>query len=223
MSRDPWRDAIRVGRGDPAQVCALLVEVPADGLQHAGNAVLTLARGSVSEAMTVELLAALRDRAWIGDDELAAAVERHHLGLEPTGLVPISVSLDDVAEVLDESVASESFIDLESGVVWSGQLFDVGQGPDDFDPDDHQRWLLVVGLGPSVEMNNMERFIATIHDGQLAQRLTDVISRPDAFRRFRPVLERAPDEFTRWHRYRDDAWLGQARHWLVRRGYEPNR
>lgn len=64
MSRDTWRDAIRVGRGDPAALCALLDELPADGLQHAGNAVLTLPRGSVSEAMAVELLAALRDRAW---------------------------------------------------------------------------------------------------------------------------------------------------------------
>ena len=126
MSRDPWRDAIRVRRGDPAQLYAFLVELPADGPQHAGNAVLTLERGSVSEAMAVELFAALRDRAWTGDDELAAAIERHQLGFEPAGLVPISVSLEDLAEVLDESVASESFIDLESGVVWSGQLLDVG-------------------------------------------------------------------------------------------------
>ena len=223
MSRDPWRDPIRVARGDPVALRALLDELPADGLQHAGSAVLTIGAGSVSASFVVRLIGALRERAWIGDDELAAAIERHHLRLETAELIPVSVSLEDLAEVLDESFASESFIDLKSGVVWAGDLLDLDQGPDDFDRDDDERWLPVMGLGPSVDLKNMERFVATIPDAQLARLLMDAISRPDAFGRFRTALERAPDQFTRWHRYCDDAWLGQARHWLAKRGYEPIR
>ncbi len=221
MSRDPWRDAIRVARGDPTELAALLDEPPDDGLQHAGNAVVTIASGTIPDAVAVRLIAALRERAWIGDDELAAAIERRHLGREPVELAPISVSLEDLAEVLGESAASESLIDLDSGVVWPSQLFDIGQGPDDVDPNDEQRWLPVVGLGPSIEKDNMMRYIATISDTQLALRLTDAIGQRDAFQRFRSTLERVPEQFTRWHRYRDDAWLGQARHWLAQRGYEP--
>ena len=222
MSRDPWRDSIRVARGDPVALSAVLDELPADGLQHAGNAAMTIPSGLVSDAILVKLVRTLRERAWIGDDdELADAIERQHLGFETAELIRVSVSLEDLAEVLDESFASESFIDLESGVVWAGELLDLDQGPNDFDPDADERWMPVVGLGPSVEVENMERFVATISDEQLARRLTDVISRPGAFRRFRSVLERAPEQFTRWHRFRSDAWLGQARHWLAARGYEP--
>ena len=35
------------------------------------------------------------------------------------------------------------------------------------------------------------------------------------------TLERDPDQFTRWHRYRADAELGRARHWLAEHGYQP--
>ena len=223
MSRDPWRDSIRVARGDPVALGALLDELPADGLQHAGNAVLTIGSGLVSDSFVVRLIGALRERAWIGDDELAAAIERHHRRLETAELIPVSVSLEDLAEVLEESFASESFIDLKSGVVWAGELLDLDQGPDDFDPDDDERWLPVMGLGPSADLANMERFVATIPDAQLARLLMDAISRPGAFGRFRKALERAPEQYTRWHRYRDDAWVGQARHWLAERGYEPIR
>ena len=67
----------------------------------------------------------------------------------------------------------------------------------------------------------MERFAATITDVALSEWVADALGGAGAFRRFRSALERYPDEFTRWHRYRDDARLGRARAWLAEHGYEP--
>jgi hypothetical protein len=54
-------------------------------------------------------------------------------------VAPVDVDLDDLADVIDQSVASESFIGLASGVVWPGELLECDQGPDDLDPDDRER------------------------------------------------------------------------------------
>ena len=64
-----------------------------------------------------------------------------------SGLIVMPVVLDELADVLDQSPGAESFIDLHSGSVWPAELFELDQGPDDFDPDFRERWLVVVGLG----------------------------------------------------------------------------
>ncbi len=69
----------------------------------------------------------------------------------------------------------------------------------------------------------MERFIDTIDNPGLASRLRDAISRPKGFRRFKTELGRHDDEYTRWHRFRDDARLGRARAWLAEHGYRSAR
>jgi len=131
------------------------------------------------------------------------------------------VDLDELADVLDQTPGVESFIDLRSGGVWPGELFEVDQGPADFDFADRDRWLVVVGLGSGPGYADMERFGATITDVALADQVADALAGAGALRRFRSALERSPDEFTRWHRYRDDARLGRARAWLAQHGYEP--
>ncbi len=124
-------------------------------------------------------------------------------------------------DALDESEATCSFIDLQTGMVWPADLIDFDQGPTDFDPDDETRWLAVTGLGSRAAWRLMESFTATIDDQRLKSQLEQAINSPDAFRRFMTTLERHADQFTRWHRYRNDAGLGQARHWLANHGYRP--
>jgi hypothetical protein len=61
-----------------------------------------------------DLAAALRQRGWIGDTELAGALI-DHAEQRVCELVPIAVDLDDLADVIDQPPSSESYIDLESG------------------------------------------------------------------------------------------------------------
>ncbi|MCP4967115.1 MAG: hypothetical protein GY926_18015, partial [bacterium] len=158
---------------------------------------------------------------WTGDTELIAELE-HHRGGTAANLIALPVELDQLGEALDQSAGGDSFIDLTNGMLWPGELFDVDQGPEDFDPDS-ERWLLVAGLGSPPAYNTMQRFAATIEQPDLASRLTDALGGSGAFGRFRTELSRHESEYTRWHRFADDARLGRARAWLTDRGYRSDR
>jgi len=212
---------LRIAGADTPTLEDLLAhDLPVDGLQHAGRALLRADRSDRLIAVAGLMIVSLRDRDWDGDRELIAELE-HYADGGASGLILLPVDLDELGEALDESRASESYIDLVSGTLWPAQLFEVDQGPDDFDPDDSRRWLLVDGLGPGTAYGVMQRFISTIDQSGLASRLGDAIAGSRAFRRFESELSRHPDEYTRWHRFRDDARLGRARAWLAGHGYRP--
>ena len=164
------------------------------------------------------LIEALSRRGWPGDPELIAELEHVRNGTNPE-LALLQVDLNDLSEALDQSLASVSYIDLTNAMVWPRELFDVDQGPDDFDADDSHRWIPVVGAGSNVAYTVIERFIATIDNPGLAARLLDTIKGSGAFRRFQTELSRHDNEYTRWHRFHDDARLGHARAWLANHGY----
>ena len=168
------------------------------------------------------LLESLSLRDWFGDPELI--VELAHVRDGTTSeLMVLAVDLDELGEALDQSSASVSYIDLADGTLWLGELFDVDQGPEDFDVDDSDRWLPVGGDGSRAAYAVMERFIATIDSPGIASRLQAKINGSGAFRRFQTELSRHDNEYTRWHRFRDDASLGRARAWLADHGYRSNR
>ena len=194
--------------------------LPPDGLQHAGTAALNTPPTPGMATVITGIVDALRQRNWDGDNALAVALEHSSSG-EPTGLVPVAVDLGELTEALDESAGNDAYIDLHTGTVWPAELLDIDQGPHDFDPDDDTRWLPVTGQGSRPGWQVMERFITAIDDPNLRQRLERAITGSGAFRRFMNTLERDPDQFTRWHRYRADAELGRARHWLTNHGYQP--
>ena len=139
------------------------------------------------------------------------------------GAMSLLHHLDELGEALNQSPASVSYIDLAEATVWPGELFDVEQGPEDFDADDSDRWLPVVGAGSRAAYAVMERFIATIDSPGVASRLQAEINGSGAFRRFQAEISRHDDEYTRWHRFRDDASLGRARAWLADHGYRSTR
>jgi hypothetical protein len=65
----------------------------------------------------------------------------------------------------------------------------------------------------------MEDFIVTVADDGQADRLSIAITGRGAFRRFKDVLSRWPEEFERWHAFSDERKRGRARSWLVDAGY----
>ena len=168
MSRDVWLKQLRIAGADVRSVeDALTGDVPVDGLQHAGSAVLRAERSEALVDIAGRLIDALRDRGWTGDAELIAELE-HYANRNSSDLISLPVELDELGEALDQSAGSESYIDVNDGALWPAQLFDVDQGPDDFDAES-DRWLLVVGLGSRSAYGSMQRFIATIDDPVLAR------------------------------------------------------
>lgn len=223
MSRDAWSTRLRIAGNDASAVEKVLADGgPDDGLQVAGQAVLRCPPSPGLTTQAVTLAASLSRRGWPGDAELIAELEHVSDGTN-SDLALLPVELDDLGEALDQSPTSVSYIDLTNGVVWPGELFDIGQEPEDFDADDSARWLPVVGVGSKAAYAVMERFIDTIESPGLASRLRDVVSGPKVFRRFQTELSRHDDEYTRWHRFRDDARLGHARAWLADHGYRSTR
>ncbi len=162
MSRDVWLKQLRIAGADARSVeDALAGDVPVDGLQHAGSAVLRAERSDVlvdiagptdrrvaragmdRRRRTHRRTRALREPQFVGSD-LAAG--RHSTSLAKHSISPRGAT---------------SYIDVTDGALWPAQLFDVDQGPDDFDAAS-DRWLLVVGLGSRSAYEVMQRFIATI-------------------------------------------------------------
>ena len=223
MSRDAWLKQLRAAGNDASAVVTLLADgAPDDGLQLAGQAILRCPRSPGLIAPAATLAASLSRRGWPGDAELIAELEHVRNGTN-SEMSLLAVELDDLGDALDQSPASPSYIDLTTGVVWPGEMFDVGQEPEGFDPDDSNRWLPVVGAGSKTAYAVMERFIDTIDNPGLASRMRDEISGPRAFRRFQTKLGDHDDEYTRWHRFRDEARLGHARAWLAEHGYRSTR
>ena len=66
---------------------------------------------------------------------------------------------------------------------------------------------------------DMQAFIASLDDAQIADRLDRAISGRGAFRRFKDTLSAWPDLMTRWHAFSEDRQRGRARAWLADAGY----
>jgi hypothetical protein len=161
-----------------------------------------------------------RTRCWDGDDELADAIEVA-LGRRNTTLTPLDIDLELFADALTEPAGSTGYLDLHTGIVATEAMLDVGGEDEDTDLDDRSRWLPVAGEGSDEPYRDMQHYIATVTDPDLAGRLTDATDGRGAFRRFYDVIATAPAEHTRWQRYSDDARLGRARNWLADHGYHP--
>jgi hypothetical protein len=65
----------------------------------------------------------------------------------------------------------------------------------------------------------MEDFVDTLSDSERRDRLRIALDGRGAFRRFRDVLARVPDDHTRWSTFSDERRRGRARAWLAREGY----
>ena len=218
-----WSKQLRVAGNDASVVARVLAGgIPDDGLQHAGQAILRCSSSTGLIAVMATMIESLSQRDWPGDSELIAELVHVRDGTT-SKLMVLAVDLDRIGEALEQSPASVSYIDLADGTVWPGELFEVDQGPEDFDADDSDRWLPLVGDGSRAAYAVMERFIATIDSPRLSSRLQAEINGSGAFRRFQAELSRHDDEYARWHRFRDDSSLGRATAWLANHGYRSNR
>jgi hypothetical protein len=66
---------------------------------------------------------------------------------------------------------------------------------------------------------DMVLFVDTIDDDDRVDRLGIALQGRGAFRRFKDVLARWPDELDRWYEFSNDRQRGRARTWLADAGY----
>lgn len=190
-------------------------------LQMVGDALVTAIDDHLNGARAIgaECAAALRVRDWTGDDVLADQLEAA-LGMSPTPLLrPLAVDLEDLASVLEgDPVYGGGRIDLRTGDTWPAMITDEVFDDDTGDPD---RWLYVHCTGSRAGYRDMESFIDSVTDPDLADRLTLAISGRGAFRRFKDVLAERPDQFHRYQLFTGERSRGRARQWLADQGYRP--
>jgi len=215
-----------VYRGDGPAVVGLVggSPSPADSLQLIGDGLLAALVQQVpgAAAAAAACSEALRARDWEGDPELA-----DQLGTAVTGgtsrLRPLAVDLEELADVLEGDPADGGGrVSLETGEVWHASAIEYARemGEEDEDEsDDPERWLWVESEGSRAGYRDMERFIETVADPGRADRLGIAIEGRGAFRRFKDVLGRWPDEQERWYAFSEERKRGRARAWLADGGY----
>jgi hypothetical protein len=67
----------------------------------------------------------------------------------------------------------------------------------------------------------MERFIATVDDERLQERLRAAVDGQRPFRRFKDELYEHPDERQRWFEFRDARLRRRVLDWLDEEGIDP--
>jgi Uncharacterised protein family (UPF0158) len=211
-----------VYRGDGSVVEVVRERLTDDVLQLAGDGLLDAVAASVQGArkLAEQCAAALRERGWWGDEELADQLEAA-LGERATPMLrPLPVNLEELATFLEgDPLNGGAKIDLKTGECWpdSSEF----EGFDDSEEDEEGRWLYVESQGSHDGYRDMELFIATVDDPDVADRLKIAISGRGAFRRFKDVLARWPHELERYYMLSNERQRGRARAWLAGKGYRP--
>lgn len=212
-----------VYRGDGSVIDLVRGRLTDGVLQLAGDGLLEAVAHEVAGAteLATRCAAALRERGWYGDDELAdqlnAAVGR---GATPL-LRPVPVDLEDLASLLEgDPLRGGGRIDLKTGECWPHSL-DYEDDDADEDEDEDDRWLYVQCLGSHDGYRDMELFIATVDEPEIADRLQIAITGKGAFRRFKDVLSRWPAQLERYYLLSNERQRGRARAWLAAAGYRP--
>jgi hypothetical protein len=171
-----------------------------------------------------DCVAELRERGWDGDVELADQLDVLAGGRPTPMLRSLPVDLEQLAEILEgDAMTTGGALDLRTGEVWPQSVIDyAGEGGDDLEaPDfeDRERFLWVDGGGSRDGYRDMVSFIDTVDDDDRADRLGIAIQGRGAFRRFKDVLGRWPEEVERWHLFSDERQRGRAGGWLADAGY----
>jgi hypothetical protein len=120
----------------------------------------------------------------------------------------------------------EYFLDLRSGEVRQYRLSAFAGDADDVDLSEDEALaegslVRVEPIEPSVEYRWMEEFVASVTDARLCDLLEVVLAGRGAFRRFKDVLARHPQERERWFRFHDERVREAMREWLEEHGIEP--
>ena len=130
----------------------------------------------------------------------------------------LKIDLDELCSAMeDSSYEHEYYLDLTTGeILFLSEYMDDEETRKlreriEEEPDRYEQ----IPRAESHEgYKDMEDFIATIKDEHLAELLEVAINGRGAFRRFKDVLLRYPEERERWFQFKDERIEERARGWL---------
>jgi hypothetical protein len=136
--------------------------------------------------------------------------------------MPITVNWSDLEIAFERnSPDQESFLDLENG-----DLLSIVEGEPDAAArrarvaSNPERYLRVDPASSREQYRWMERFVGSVGDEGLRERLIISIDGKGAFRRFKDVLLAYPAERERWFSYRADLLHWHIHNWLAQNDIE---
>jgi hypothetical protein len=131
---------------------------------------------------------------------------------------PLKIDLDELCSAIeDNSYEHEYYLDLETGEILflSEYLDDEERGKLRGRIDDAPHRYERIPKAESHEgYEHMVDFIATVKDERLVELLEVAINGKGAFRRFKDVLLKYPEERERWFQFKDDRMEEKAMEWL---------
>jgi hypothetical protein len=119
---------------------------------------------------------------------------------------------DDIMRGVEEGRA-ESLV-----VEWDEELAEIAEK---ILGDERNRFLSIPRRESREGYKIMVAFAETVKSKGVREKLTIALDGRGAFRRFRSVLDRHPDELERWYKFKDDWMRDEAIQWLLDNGIEP--
>jgi len=130
----------------------------------------------------------------------------------------LKIDLEDLCLAMENSSYDlDYYLDLETGeVIFISDYMDdanleelkdrIDENPDRYEP--------IPKAESSEDYDDMVDFISTVKDEHLVELLEVAIDGKGAFRRFKDVLARYPEEKERWYRFKNERMKERAISWL---------
>jgi len=130
----------------------------------------------------------------------------------------LKIDLDMLCSAMDDcSYEYDYYLDLETGEILFISDYmdeaDIKELRDKID-ENPNRYELIPKAEPYEGYNDMVDFISTVEDEHLVELLEVAIDGKGAFRRFKDVLARYPEEKERWYRFKNERMKERAISWL---------
>ena len=169
----------------------------------------------------------------VDPDELAIALDtdfselHRYLDLETGRIVPImdelSRELEKIYnEIYDEAgnrvVTLEEYLQRRDDPDWQKEMM---LEADRVEQGYGTRYIRVERDDPYGDYRDMERFIGTVEDSHLRERLWNAIRGRGAFRRFKDLLARHPQVEEAWFEFKDARLQKRVANWLAYHEIEP--
>lgn len=206
----------------PSLLALLRTHDHAGVLQQCGDALTAAVSRAVPGAQETATACAttLRERGWPGDEILGRQLDTAGGGAGRV-LRSLPVDLEELSGLLEGDPAwGGGRIDLGTGECRPA-VADTDESGDEDEPEGTERWLHVPCEGSRDAYRDMEDFITTVDDQDLARYLGIAIQGPGAFRRFKDMLATSPAQLQRYWLFSAERQHGRARAWLADQGYRP--
>jgi len=144
------------------------------------------------------------------------------------GAMPLKKVRIDLAQLRmafeDHNPEAVWYLDTQTGDVFAlgdfGDDIDLPAPAEEIEQDESGRFLLIEPDESREGYRDMEEFVATVKDGRFRELLEVAIAGKGAFRRFKDVLAKEPDERQRWFKFHEERLNGRIRASLAEKGIE---